>query len=164
MSRRDFVVTIILILIVYVLIIIQASAIAAPINSGDPNGSGSVNMADVIYLIQYIFDGGPEPTPMNCPTVYFLFDDVIPQVVETYYLDTNWIHWDIGDRRFFRSDNICRRIFSVGPDSQPTWYYLVPDTAVWGQTNTVTATVTRVYLNSADSASIVDSTLEGTIE
>ncbi len=135
-------------------VLLSTSAITAPINSGDPNGSGSVNMADPVYLINYIFGGGPAPVPLVCPTVYFLFDDVIPQVVETYYLDTSWIHWDIADRRFFRSDNICRRIYSVGPDSQPTWYYLVPDTAVWGPTNNVTSAVTHIYLGNPDSVKL----------
>src|SRR5690606_36688917 len=30
---------------------------------GDADGSTSVSISDVVFLIQYIFAGGPEPTP-----------------------------------------------------------------------------------------------------
>jgi hypothetical protein len=30
---------------------------------GDPNGDGQVNVADIVFLIQYIFRGGPAPKP-----------------------------------------------------------------------------------------------------
>jgi len=30
---------------------------------GDADGSGEINVADVIYLVEYIFFGGPEPVP-----------------------------------------------------------------------------------------------------
>ncbi len=31
---------------------------------GDADGNGMVNIADVVYLINYIFSGGPPPTPL----------------------------------------------------------------------------------------------------
>jgi hypothetical protein len=31
---------------------------------GDLDGSGSVNIADVVYLVSYIFSGGPAPVPL----------------------------------------------------------------------------------------------------
>lgn len=34
--------------------------------AGDANGSGSVDIDDVVYLIGYIFSGGPPPTPALC--------------------------------------------------------------------------------------------------
>ena len=30
---------------------------------GDANGDGSVNVGDAVYLIAYVFKGGPPPTP-----------------------------------------------------------------------------------------------------
>jgi WD40 repeat protein len=32
---------------------------------GDANGDGTINVADVVYLINYVFKGGPEPFPMD---------------------------------------------------------------------------------------------------
>lgn len=34
--------------------------------AGDANGSGGVDIDDVVYLIAYIFSAGPEPTPGDC--------------------------------------------------------------------------------------------------
>lgn len=34
--------------------------------SGDADGSGGVDIDDVVYLIAYIFSGGPPPTPDLC--------------------------------------------------------------------------------------------------
>jgi len=31
---------------------------------GDANGDGQVDIADVVYLINYLFVGGPEPLPI----------------------------------------------------------------------------------------------------
>ncbi len=33
---------------------------------GDANGSGGIDIDDVVYLINYIFGGGPPPFPMEC--------------------------------------------------------------------------------------------------
>jgi hypothetical protein len=30
---------------------------------GDANGDGSINSGDIVYLINYLFVGGPEPQP-----------------------------------------------------------------------------------------------------
>lgn len=121
-------------------IIISATALGQN-STGDPDGSGSVTINDVVYLIQYIFNGGPAPEPMECPESFFLFDDQIPQAVETFYVDSNWVHWDIGGHRFYRVEDICKRIYAIGPDSQPTWYYIVPDTVMWDVSNAVTTGV-----------------------
>jgi hypothetical protein len=32
---------------------------------GDCNGDSSVNVSDVVYLINYLFLGGPEPSPLQ---------------------------------------------------------------------------------------------------
>ena len=37
-----------------------------PCTPGDANGSGGVDIDDVVYLIGYIFSGGPPPTPFVC--------------------------------------------------------------------------------------------------
>lgn len=146
--------------IIFATMLLPAILRAQPINSGDANGSGSISMSDPVYLINYIFGGGPAPVPFECPTVFFLFDDVIQQVVETYYLDTAWIWWEVGGHRFYRAEDIVRRVYSVGPDSQPRWYFMVPDTARWEPNNYTAVAVTRVYLDTADSAAIIDSTME----
>jgi hypothetical protein len=39
-----------------------------PIN-GDANGSGEINISDVVYLLNYIFMQGPEPDPYLCGDV-----------------------------------------------------------------------------------------------
>ena len=37
--------------------------------SGDANGDGAINPADVVYLINYLFKGGPEPEPLEAGDV-----------------------------------------------------------------------------------------------
>jgi hypothetical protein len=42
--------------------------------NGDVNASGAVDVSDGIYLLNYLFNGGPEPIPMGCEPdtlVYF---------------------------------------------------------------------------------------------
>jgi hypothetical protein len=48
---------------------------------GDANANGIVNIADVVYLIQYIFAGGPAPNPLasgdvNCSGIVNIADVV----------------------------------------------------------------------------------------
>ena len=38
-----------------------------PLDAGDPNADWAVNIADAVYLINYIFRGGPEPQPGCVP-------------------------------------------------------------------------------------------------
>ena len=38
---------------------------ATAANCGDADGSGSVNISDAVYLISYIFGGGPAPSPLG---------------------------------------------------------------------------------------------------
>jgi uncharacterized protein (TIGR02145 family) len=45
---------------------ITASATAAPYVCGDADGSGGVDISDAVYLISYIFGGGPAPDPGCC--------------------------------------------------------------------------------------------------
>jgi len=35
--------------------------------SGDSNGDGDINVGDAVYLINYIFKGGPAPAESCCP-------------------------------------------------------------------------------------------------
>lgn len=37
----------------------------APFVPGDANGSGGVDIDDIVYLIAYVFQGGPAPTPLE---------------------------------------------------------------------------------------------------
>lgn len=37
---------------------------AAPYLSGDADNSGGVNISDAVYIINYVFNGGPAPNPM----------------------------------------------------------------------------------------------------
>jgi hypothetical protein len=48
---------------------------------GDANGDGSVNISDAVYLIAYIFSGGPAPSPLlagdaNCDSAVNISDAV----------------------------------------------------------------------------------------
>ena len=36
-----------------------------PATCGDANSDGSVNVSDAVYLIAYIFNGGPAPSPLG---------------------------------------------------------------------------------------------------
>jgi hypothetical protein len=36
----------------------------APGITGDPNLDGSITAADIIYMVNYVFKGGPEPLPV----------------------------------------------------------------------------------------------------
>ena len=38
---------------------------AASIDRGDANGDGIVNVGDIVYLVSYLYKGGPGPTPME---------------------------------------------------------------------------------------------------
>jgi hypothetical protein len=51
---------------------------------GDANDDGDVNVADVVYLINYIFKGGPEPVPQLC--VGDVNDDGDVNVADCVYL------------------------------------------------------------------------------
>lgn len=94
---------------------IYASAHAQ--SGGDANGSGSVTMSDVVYIINYIFGGGP--APVACPCLQFDGKMIVD--------DTNWVRARVGDR-----------VMPRGFD----WYYLTdndgkhwiatPDTIQWG--------------------------------
>ena len=37
-----------------------------PFVCGDANGTGSVDVADIVYLVSYVFKLGPEPDPLYC--------------------------------------------------------------------------------------------------
>jgi hypothetical protein len=48
---------------------------------GDANGDGAVDISDAVYLIQYIFAGGPAPNPLlagdaNCDGAVDISDAV----------------------------------------------------------------------------------------
>lgn len=38
-----------------------------PSGNGDVNGTGSLDIADALYLLNYLFLGGPAPLPIACP-------------------------------------------------------------------------------------------------
>lgn len=115
----------------------QAGDQASPLRiGGDLDGNGQVDISDCVWLINYIFAGGPEPVACECAKSFFLFDDRIPQVVETYYVDSNWEEVYIGGRTFVRGGPV-RRVYSIGPDSQPSWFLMVPDTVVLAEADTI---------------------------
>ncbi len=37
-----------------------------PFVCGDANGTGNVDLADIVYLVSYLFKFGPEPDPLYC--------------------------------------------------------------------------------------------------
>lgn len=43
----------------------QTGEISLCVMPGDANNSGAVNIADAIFLINMVFDGGPQPSPVN---------------------------------------------------------------------------------------------------
>jgi hypothetical protein len=43
----------------------QTQVTVLPFMSGDANGDGTVNSADVVYLTNYLFVGGPAPNPLE---------------------------------------------------------------------------------------------------
>lgn len=54
---------------------------AQPVTCGDANGDGGIDISDPIFLIAYIFSGGPAPEPyeygdVNCDTVIDISDAV----------------------------------------------------------------------------------------
>ncbi len=58
---------------------VNLSAEAFTIEFGDLNGNGAVNAGDVVYLVQYVYSGGPPPTApgnpdMNCDGIVNEFD------------------------------------------------------------------------------------------
>ena len=115
-----------------IFLLIGSTPIASASTGGDPDGNGIVTIADAVWLINYIFAGGPEPVPCSCPESFFLFDNRIPQVVETFYADSNWEEAYIGGRTFVKGGPV-RYVYSIGPDSQPSHFFLVPDTVEFEQ-------------------------------
>lgn len=59
-------------------------------SGGDANGSGSVTMSDVVYLINYIFGGGPAPA--ICPEIC-ADSCVVDSTVQTVVADDN--RWNV---------------------------------------------------------------------
>ncbi|UCB53070.1 MAG: dockerin type I repeat-containing protein [Candidatus Zixiibacteriota bacterium] len=54
---------------------------ASHVNRGDVNSDGIVNLGDIVYLITYLYKGGPEPCPVeagdvNCDGIVNLGDVV----------------------------------------------------------------------------------------
>lgn len=113
-------------LIVFALIAVSIAKASTP---GDCDGNGKVDIGDPVWLINYIFAGGPAPKPCECPRSFFLFDNQIPQAVETYYLDSNWEEAYIGGDTLRRVDGV-RRCYSIGQDSQPSYFLLLPESVV----------------------------------
>ena len=111
---------------------LQCPGAKAECVSGDPDGNGIVTIGDAVWLINYIFAGGPEPVACGCPESFFLFDNRIPQAVETFYADSNWEEAYIGGRTFVKGGPV-RYVYSIGPDSQPSHFFLVPDTVEFEQ-------------------------------
>lgn len=123
---------------------------------GDPDGSGITTMSDCVYLINYIFAGGPEPVACGCPESFFLFDNQIPQAVETYYEDSNWIEAYIGGRTFVKGGPV-RYVYAIGPDSQPSWFFMIPDTVEFVvDTGQIFMTYGAALMEEAWKAAVVD--------
>jgi hypothetical protein len=54
-------------------ILLASVAVALPsgmpvVQNGDVNADGRVNSVDAIYLLGYLYNGGPAPTPLSCGT------------------------------------------------------------------------------------------------
>jgi len=45
---------------------VSAYGAVASVSNGDPDNSGGIDIDDVVYLINYIFAGGPAPVPDWC--------------------------------------------------------------------------------------------------
>jgi Protein of unknown function (DUF1566) len=43
-----------------------ARAASSPAGNGDGNGDGAIDVSDAVYLLAYLFLGGPQPTPIEC--------------------------------------------------------------------------------------------------
>jgi hypothetical protein len=43
----------------------QSVFMFSTLNPGDANGDGTVNVGDVVHIINYVFKGGPAPDPLN---------------------------------------------------------------------------------------------------
>jgi hypothetical protein len=59
--------------------------VGASILVGDADGSGGIDISDVVYIVAYIFSGGPAPTPAeagdaNC--------DLMTDISDAVYLIT----------------------------------------------------------------------------
>ncbi len=55
-----------------------------PVTCGDVNNDGVVDLGDIVYLISYVFRGGPPPVPMTC--VGDVNNDDIVNVGDVVYL------------------------------------------------------------------------------
>jgi hypothetical protein len=55
-----------------------------PVICGDVNNDGIVNVGDIVYLVSYLYRGGPAPIPMSC--VGDVNNDDIVNVGDVVYL------------------------------------------------------------------------------
>ena len=62
---------------------LQGYVHTAAFEHGDANANGQVTIADVVYLINYFFKGGPEPIPMETGDVD---GDNLSQIQDAVYL------------------------------------------------------------------------------
>ncbi len=107
----------------------SAIEIAKASTGGDCDGDGRITMGDAVWLINYIFAGGPEPKPCECPRSFFLFDGEFPQVVETYTEDTNWTSQQFGGIEVARGRGI-RKVYAItSRDSIRGIYWIVSESA-----------------------------------
>ncbi|EQB62961.1 MAG: NHL repeat containing protein [candidate division Zixibacteria bacterium RBG-1] len=45
---------------------VEITVLCGETKRGDPTGNGNINLADIIYLVNFIFKGGPAPIPEKC--------------------------------------------------------------------------------------------------
>lgn len=87
---------------------------------GDNDCNGQVDIGDAVYLLNYIFAGGPEPCAQQQGDLHF-------------FLDTLWIECYIGGRTFQRVGGPIRRVYSMSQYNSPEFFLLVPDSVKIGE-------------------------------
>ena len=108
---------------------------------GDANCSGSVNITDVVALINYIF-GGIDLPECKCDQIIAIYDSGLMDVdsLEYYRVDTNWIWVRIGNTRIWKSSNFARTLRSSEwmydtTNERNGWFtlidaYVMPDSTI----------------------------------
>lgn len=99
-------------------LVLTASLSANPFvdqSFGDVDCNGQINIGDAVFLLNYIFAGGPEP---NCNK----------SDLEPMFIDTNWIEAYIGGDTLRKVDGL-RRVYTIGANDEPEYYLLIPEAA-----------------------------------
>lgn len=93
----------------------EAGAGPIQVETGDLDGDGSINVTDAVYLLRWLFRGGPAPEPVACPS---LDEASLPATGQTTCSDAEGNEIDCTDGEFPGQDGLYRSGCSGSPGAR----------------------------------------------